>query len=201
MRKITQKELDKKVELHQEWLKNKDKGERLVLIEYNLSDLSLVGVDLRHANLMLSNLNHTDLRYSNLASSILVDTDLNYANLNNADLTNALLSESNLNYTDLTGANLYNAILNDCSLENTCLSQANTNQIQGVDVYSIDNIGTFHGKVTYVPSIDTVYAGCWTGTLEQFLEKGLEMNGVKKDNKREIENIKLAYQFFKNNSK
>lgn len=201
MRKITQKELDKKVELHQEWLKNKDKGERLVLIEYNLSDLSLVGVDLRHANLMLSNLNHTDLRYSNLESSILVDTDLSYANLNNADLTNALLSESNLNYTDLTGANLYNAILNDCSLENTCLSQANTNQIQGVDVYSIDNIGTFHGKVTYIPSIDTVYAGCWTGTLEQFLEKGLEMNGVKKDNKKEIENIKLAYQFFKNNSK
>ena len=198
MRKITQKELDKKVELHQEWLKNKDKGERLVLIEYNLSDLSLVGVDLRHANLMLSNLNHTDLRYSNLASSILVDTDLSYANLNNADLTNALLSESNLNYTDLTGANLYNAILNDCSLENTCLSQANTNQIQGVDVYSIDNIGTFHGKVTYVPSIDTVYVGCWTGTLEQFLEKGLEMN---KDNKKETKNIKLAYQFFKNNSK
>lgn len=198
MKRINQKELNKKVKLHKDWLKDKDKGERLVLIEYDLSDLSLVGVDLRHANLMLSNLNHTDVRCSNLASSILVDTDLSYANLNNTDLTNALLTDSVLNYTDLTGANLYNAILTDCNLENTCLSQANTNQIQGVDVYSIDNIGTFNGKATYVPSTDTVYAGCWTGTLEQFLEKGLEMN---QDYNQEIENIELAYQFFKNNSK
>ena len=221
MKKITQKELDKKVELHQEWVKDINKGKRLVLNGYDLSNLSLVdlnlkyvvlnGSDLSYVNFFNSNLRYAelsntnlfsaDLRYTNLGVAYLHNSDLRYADLEDANLVESKLMDSNLSYADLRHANLLSANLSNCKLDNTKLSQANTNQVYGIDMYSIDNIGTFHGKVTYIPSIDTVYAGCWTGTLEQFLEKGLEMNGVKKDNKKEIDNIKLAYQFFKNNSK
>lgn len=221
MKKITQKELDKKVELHQEWVKDINKGKRLVLNGYDLSNLSLVDLNLKYVDLSGSNLSYVnffnsnlryadlgntnlfsaDLRYTNLGVAYLHNSDLRYADLEDAILIDSNMSGSNLSYADLRCVNLLNANLRNCKLDNIQLSQANTNQIQGVDVYSIDNIGTFHGKVTYVPSTDTIFAGCWTGTLEQFLEKGLEMNGVKKDNKKEIDNIKLAYQFFKNNSK
>lgn len=218
MKKITQKELDKRIELHQEWLKDSSKGEKLTLRNCDLSNISLAEIDLRYADLMFSDLSHTiivncnledailygtnlykaDLNYCNLGMANLCRTDLSYARLFDTDLSDVLLCSSNLKHTDLRYANLYNTNLGNCNLENTYLTQANTNQVRGLEIYSIDNIGTFHGKVTYVPSIDTVYAGCWSGTLEQFLEKGLEMN---KGNKQETKNIKLAYQFFKNNSK
>ena len=218
MEKITQKELDKKVELHQEWVKDTNKGKKLVLNDYDLSNLSLINVNLkyvdlsgsdlsyvnffnsnlRYADLGNTNLFSADLRYTNLGVTYLHNSDLRYADLEDANLVESKLMDSNLSYADLRHANLLSANLSNCKLDNTKLSQANINQAYGLNMYSIDNIGTFHGKVTYVPSIDTVYAGCWTGTLEQFLEKGLEMN---KDNKQETKNIKLAYQFFKNNSK
>ena len=218
MKKITQKELDKRIELHQEWLKDNSKGEVLDLVNCDLSYLSVVDVDLRFAdlidcdlsyvtilnsNLRYANLNGSKLRFADLTNSDLGDaklhnTDLSYAKLRSTNLSFAYLKESNLAFTDLRHAILSCANLTYCTLDNTRLSESNTNQVYGIDMYSIDNIGTFDGKVTYVPSIDTVYAGCWSGTLEQFLEKGLEMN---KGNKQETKNIKLAYQFFKNNSK
>ncbi|WNM50484.1 hypothetical protein Alsa1_CDS0134 [Staphylococcus phage Alsa_1] len=218
MKKITQKEFDKRIELHQEWLRDNSKGEPLDLVNCDLSYLSVVDVDLRfadlidcdlsyitilnsnlrYANLKGSKLGFADLTNSDLGDAKLYNTDLSYAKLRSTNLSFAYLKESNLSFTDLRHAILSCANLTYCTLDNTRLSESNTNQVYGIDMYSIDNIGTFDGKVTYVPSIDTVYAGCWSGTLEQFLEKGLEMN---KGNKQETKNIKLAYQFFKNNSK
>ncbi|WAX23198.1 pentapeptide repeat protein [Staphylococcus phage vB_SauM_VL10] len=72
------------------------------------------------------------------------------------------------------------------------LKRAYITKIKRVAMYSIDNIGTFKGKVTYIPSLDTVFAGCWNGNLEEFLEKGLKMNEGK-----EADKIKKAYEFFK----
>ncbi|WNM51030.1 hypothetical protein Alsa3_CDS0161 [Staphylococcus phage Alsa_3] len=218
MKKITQKELDKRIELHQEWVRDNSKGEPLDLVNCDLSYLSVADVDLRfadlidcdlsyvtilnsnlrYANLKGSKLGFADLTNSDLGDAKLHNTDLSYTKLRSTNLSFAYLKESNLAFTDLRHAILSCANLTYCTLDNTRLSESNTNQVYGIDMYSIDNIGTFSGKVTYVPSIDTVYAGCWSGTLEQFLEKGLEMN---KGNKQETKNIKLAYQFFKNNSK
>ncbi len=101
-------------------------------------------------------------------------------NLTNADLRCANLIEVNLSYVILTDTNL---------------SQASLQGIRGLEMYSIDNIGSFKGKVTYLPKYNKVFVGCWEGNLEEFLKKGLEMN--ERDNK-ERTNIVLAYQFFKN---
>lgn len=43
-----------------------------------------------------------------------------------------------------------------------------------------------------MPSLNKVFAGCWDGDLEAFLEKGLEENqGV------EADKIRKVYEFFK----
>lgn len=213
MKNITQEELNNKIQLHKEWLKDINKGKRLVLNGYDLSNLSLVDVNLKYVDLSGSNLSYvnffnSNLKYADLGNTNLFSADLRYANLNVAylhnsnlsytDLENAILidsnmSGSNLSYADLRYANLLTANLRNCRLDNTKLSQANINQVYGLDIYSIDNIGTFHGKVTYLPSINTVFAGCWEGNLDEFLEKGLEMN---KENIKETKNIKNAYKFF-----
>lgn len=207
MKKITPEELDKKLKLHELWLEDNMQGVRLDLsgldlkkvdleganLQYaNLNDTNLIASNLKHANLTEANLNYANLYFSDLADDNLTDANLeganlNYADFSNADLTYAYLNGANLNYVDLTGANLNYADL----------SNANTANIQGLKVSSIDNIGTFRGKVTYIPKLDKVFAGCWEGSLERFLYKGLEMN--EKD-EVEVQNIMLAYQFFKNNS-
>lgn len=184
--------------MHKEWLEDDNKGEKLELNGYNLRNLDLSNSDLSYSSLSCSILSNVDLSYSNLSCSTLKDADLV-----KMDLTKAIISFSNLENIDLNsvnlknanlyGANLDNTHLENCNLEDVNLSQANTRCIEGLEVYSIDNIGTFAGKVTYLPEQDKVFAGCWKGNLEEFLEKGLEMN---KDNEKEKRNIFNAYQFF-----
>lgn len=95
---------------------------------------------------------------------------------------------ANLSGADLSGADLSGANLSGANLRNT-----STQSIRGLDVFSVDNIGTFNGKATYIPSENVVFAGCWKGTLDEFLEKGLEVN---KDEKQK-QKIQKAYEFFK----
>ena len=123
-----------------------------------------------------ANLRHADLRHA----------DLRYADLRHADLSDADLSDANLRGANLRGANLSDADL----------SGADTQRVYGLKIISFDNIGTYNGKATYIPKYDVVFAGCWTGNLEGFLEKGKKMN---EDEPTQLKNIELAYQIFKNN--
>lgn len=120
--------------------------------------------------------------------------ELNGYDLSSLDLSYYDLRHANLKDTNLYDTNLGNSTLCNCNLEGARLSQSNTRSIKDIEIYSIDNIGTFKGKVTYLPKYDKVFAGCWNGTLEEFLEKGLEMN---KEDYIECELIRMAYNFFK----
>ncbi|QDF14408.1 pentapeptide repeat family protein [Staphylococcus phage PMBT8] len=205
MKKITQKELDKKLKLHELWLDDNTQGVRLDLSGLDLKRVDLEGANLQYAILNDANLYFSDLKFANLTDVSLIganltNTHLNYAilsgvNLAYADLTDANLTDANLNYANLTDANLAYADLTYANLKYANLSGANTTHIRGLKVFSVDNIGTFKGKVTYIPKLDKVFAGCWEGSLEEFLYKGLEMN----EDEAELQNIKLVYQFFKNN--
>ncbi|WWT40077.1 hypothetical protein [Staphylococcus phage PT94] len=206
MKKITQKELDKKLKLHELWLDDNTRGIRLDLNWVDLEEVDLEGANLQYASLRGSNLRNVNLRRTNLQYVDLNEANLYFSDLAFANLKAASLIEVNLKGSDLTNANLNYTDLNDADLSNTDLTDANLNyadlqganitHIQGLKVFSIDNIGTFKGKVTYIPKLDKVFAGCWEGSLERFLDKGLEMN---KGNKVESQNIRLAYLFFKNN--
>ncbi|QYC52038.1 pentapeptide repeat protein [Staphylococcus phage vB_Sau-RP15] len=194
MKTITQEELDKVLKEHKLWLdSNSEEGAKAdlsytILRNANLEDANLrganlKGADLTRAILTCANLSYADLIEANLQGVDLAGADLYYADLRKANLTDASLNEANLEYADLTNTDLRDADL----------SQASTQNIKGLNIYSIDNIGTFNGKVTYIPSLDTVFAGCWIGSLEAFLEKGLEMN---EGNNSKLEEIRDAYCFF-----
>ncbi|WAX23373.1 putative pentapeptide repeat protein [Staphylococcus phage vB_SauM_VL10] len=206
MKTITKEELNKILEEHKLWLdSNEEKGNRAdlsftILRNVNLVDADLrrailVEADLRRANLRRATLEEADLRDAIFVEANLRKADLSHANLRYADLRHADLSGADLSATDLRLSDLRFSYLKDTDLVGANLNQASTSKVNGLKVYSIDNIGTFDGKVTYIPSLDIVFAGCWKGNLEDFLEKGLEMN---KEESNKLEEIKDAYYFFKN---
>ena len=74
MKKYTQEELNKILELHKKWLMDEDGGVR---------------ADLRNADLRNANLRYANLRNADLRNADLYNADLRYANLRYADLRNA----------------------------------------------------------------------------------------------------------------
>lgn len=183
------------------------------LTNSDLSHSSLSGSTLSNVNLINANLSFSTLKDADLAKTDLTKAVISFSNLENiylnsvnfknttlygSNLDSAYLRCVNLKNASLKRANLDNVVLENCNLKDVNLSQANTRCIEGLEVYSIDNVGSFKGKVTYIPSIDKVFAGCWEGNLEEFLEKGLMMN---EDDEKEIMNIKNAYRFFHDISK
>jgi uncharacterized protein YjbI with pentapeptide repeats len=91
----------------------------------DFSEASLVGENLREANLteadfMRANLGGADLSGANLSKANLFEADLSRANLGGADLSGA-----DLNGTHLTGAQLFNANLLEADLTGADLSGAN----------------------------------------------------------------------------
>ena len=88
--------LEEILEDHKRWLNNNG-GKRAILRYADLSYVSLIGVDLRGANL-----NCIDLRGSVLKG----------ADLRNADLSYAILRDADLKCADLRGANLNKVLYN-----------------------------------------------------------------------------------------
>jgi len=106
MRKITQEKLNKKLSLHNMWLNREKGGERLVLVDYDLSDSDLSDSDLSDSDLSGSNLSDSDLRGSNLSGSNLSGSNLRGSNLSGSNLRGSNLSGSNLSDSNLSGSNL-----------------------------------------------------------------------------------------------
>ena len=184
---MNKEQLKEILEKHEKWLKGEEGGERA-----NLAGAILRGADLENADLVGAILREADLRGANLRRAILRGADLAEADLRGADLR-----EANLRRANLRGAILRYADLAETNLAEANLRGVNTDCVFSKNIYSIDNIGTFQGKVTFVPELNKVFAGCWNGTLDQFLVKGIEMN---KGNKREKRNIEIAHEFFKINA-
>lgn len=167
---MNQTKLNEVLKEHKKWLWGEG-GSRAYLVNENL-----VGVDFESSILRGATIAHTDLSYK--------------------DFSNADLSYVDFTGSDLKFANFYGADMGNVDLSDTDLEGANTQKVRGTKILSIDNIGTFNGKVTFIPSINRVFAGCWEGDLEEFLEAGLIMNSA---NEKEKRNIEIAYELFRNN--
>lgn len=140
---MEQKELNKILELHKRWLRSEG-GECANLHGADLRSARLLWADLTGANLTEADLRQADLRRANLCRANLCRADLIGANLIGADLRRA-----NLRYANFTEAS---------GLSVLCIQ---------VDT-SCDN-----RRITYIPSLDVVTAGCFQGTFEEF-EKRVE---------------------------
>ena len=148
------KELEKILELHEEWYKSPaKKGQQADLRQadlkgVNLSDACLSGADLKGANLSDANLSGANLssaclietnlsgaclKGANLSDACLIKTcldkaDLNRADLKQADLSGASLIEANLSNSYLRGAYLRGAYLRGAKLIDANLRQADLRQ-------------------------------------------------------------------------
>ena len=119
----------------------------------------LQGRDGERADLYEANLSGAHLRGADLTEAYLRRANLSGAHLSGADLYGANLTEADLCEADLTGANL---------------RQANFANVTGLSVLCVQvNTSCENRKITYIPSLNVVTAGCFQGTFAEF-EKRVE---------------------------
>lgn len=123
-----------------------------LLAAYEAGGRGFCKANLSEADLSKANLRWTDLRWANLSKA-----DLSEADLSEADLSKADLSGADLRWADLRWADLSEAKLN-------WIAAQGAQWPLGQEIYSVYGIGTLR-VVHYRPSTDTVWAGCWTGSL------------------------------------
>ncbi len=117
MRKISDEELRKILNLHEKWLRGEENGVRADLGWTNLSNM-----DLSHVNLFAANLDYAILENSDLSYSDFSRANFSCANLKNANLSYAILGHANFLDACLTDANLKCTYLNNTILINTNLN-------------------------------------------------------------------------------
>jgi len=127
------KKMEKILNLHKQWTKNRETGVQADLSNVKLSKFNLSGVNLSEAN---------------LSNADLSDADLSHANLNRANLSQANLRRTNLSNTDLSNANLSSANLSHANLHNADMRHAN---LKGSTIYSANMA---HAKLRYADLSD-----------------------------------------------
>lgn len=118
MRKISDEELRKILNLHEKWLRGEENGIRADLSWTNLSNMDLSHVDLTDANLDYAILENSDLSCSDFTRA-----NFSCANLKNANLSYAIFIHANFLDACLTDANLKCAYFKNTILINTDLSR------------------------------------------------------------------------------
>ena len=140
MRKISDEELRKILNLHEKWLRGGKDGVRADLSWTVLSDMDLSHVNLIDANLDFSVLENSDLSYSDF-------TGANFfcANLKNANLSCAILNHANFLNACLAYTNLNGACLDDSILINTDLTTIKHREKQNLFPLQCPEKGSFIG--------------------------------------------------------
>jgi uncharacterized protein YjbI with pentapeptide repeats len=145
----------------------------------NLRSANLESADLFSANLRSANLESANLRSANLFSA-----DLFSANLRSADLFSANLRSANLRSADLRSADLFSADLRSANLESANLDKR---------YISVTGVGSCGRQTLYCIEDDTVWCGCFRGTLEELKARVAE---TYKDNNRYRVEYEAAIAFF-----
>ena len=168
--------------------KNKNK----YLSDSDLRGSDLSDSDLRGSNLSASDLSDSDLSFSDLSFSDLRGSDLSDSNLSFSDLSDSDLSGSNLRGSDLKGSNLSFSDLRGSDLSGSNLRGSNLRGAKTDKRYiSISCIGSRKDMTTYCFEDDTIWCGCFTGTLAKFEEE------VKKTHKNNPQYLKEYLGFIK----
>jgi 2-iminobutanoate/2-iminopropanoate deaminase len=173
MKKLTDAELLKQLNLHQEWMESLSESDRQLW----LADTDLSGVDLSARNLAqallpgvkLENvcLRKTDLYSANLASASLSGADLTQADVTKANLDYAFLVKSILREVkafqasffeaDLRGVNLADADLRGTYLVGANLEGAILRRAR-LDGATLDGVRLFRADLRGASGLDTVMA-------------------------------------------
>ena len=200
MKKYTQEELKLILEKHKKLINDEEGGEQANLSSVDLSFADLRSADLRYANLSSANLRYADLSYADLRYADLSYADLSYANLSSANLSYANLSfanlsSANLRYADLSYADLSSANLRFADLSYADLNSANLSYaVSDLKFISLSCLGSSRRMTTYCFEYDTIWCGCFKGTLEEFEQK---VNETHKDNKQYLKEYLGAINYIR----
>ena len=121
--------------------RNENPNEKINLRDANmmLSDLDMVDLnkaDLRGANLRGANLREANLRGANLASALLAEADLSDADLRGADLKKTILVDAEMTNADLSDADLREADLTKANQRGVDLDGAILDGSEGIRTYA-----------------------------------------------------------------
>lgn len=178
MKKIYQKELDEIIEKHEEWIKDRSCGERMI-IEFrdlersNFSKRNLKGAILNYCNLQFANfigtnLKGVELKGSDLMYCDLTGSDLSCSTLTNSNLVNSKMERTNLKDADLRFTNLGNARLKGVNLTEALLYKTDLSYANIDNMISCGNLGEHNRVVYYFYKENRIKCGCFDGTLEEF---------------------------------
>lgn len=128
MKKISQKELDRLIDEHERWLNEQLKGgHELILINYDLSYLSIENRDLSEvqfcdcdmSSMKVKNckLLNTVFSFSDFEETLFECCDFLNTSFHRTNLVNSNFISCSLTNVDLVGANLSSAEIRDCKLE------------------------------------------------------------------------------------
>jgi len=166
MKRLTQEELNEKIQDHNLWLEGKG-GERADFSDCDLSDL-----DLTLASLKRSIFRGARLHKADLAAAYLREADLEGADLRGADLEGADLRRAKVKDGDLRMSNLRDSNLRETDLQNLDFHGAD---LTGADLrYAIGYIQKIEGvedcwDVAVFP-YDWISIGCLTHKLDYWIE-------------------------------
>ena len=180
---MNNKELDKILLDHKNWMLGKENGKRADLKGADLKGADLTGADLTGANLTGANLTdailtRADLTFANLKEARLIDSDLAFANLTGAILTSADLTFANLKEANLKGANLIDS---DLALANLTGAILIDSDLKGVSI-------SVFCKWALSYKNDLIRIGCKEKTIEDW-DSFFESNRIYKT-KRDTEDFK-----------
>ena len=130
--------------------------------------------DLISADLSSADLRYADLRSADLSSADLSSADLRYADLSSADLRSADLSSANLICANLISADLRSADLSSADLCSANLRSAKTDK----RYIQVSCIGSAKRMTTYCFEDDTIWCGCFRGTLDEFEAKVISIHSA-----------------------
>ena len=141
--------------------------------KYSLSDVSLVGADLKGVNLYGANLRGTDLRKANLTGAKLQVARFHKANLYRADLSGADLMDAKLQGVPLTEANLEGANFQGAYLVAASFRGANLLGVnfQAADLRSANFQGNIQKSVLQLSRVLTLYQAKMDVDLRAQIEK------------------------------
>ncbi len=134
-----------------------------------LSDAKLSYADLSGADLSGADLSGANLSGADLSGADLSGADLSYANLRDANLRGADLSGADLRDANLRRADLRRADLRDADLRGANLRGANLGEVKRLISFSC--FGSANRQTYYLVQEDSVFCGCFKGSLEEFEQK------------------------------
>ena len=134
---ISATDLKMMIDNHHQWLKGfPNAGERLVLVNADLSGADLKGATLIKAILDATNLTEADFSGADLSHASLVGADLSGAELRRTTMKGANFSEANLKDAHLFRADLSHAVLSHANLHRAPLYKSNLSHadLRGADL-------------------------------------------------------------------